>query len=175
MRFVKSFLFILVAIIGFSSVDVSAQTNAEIDKKVAKAIRKLPYYEVFDYISYKVEGRNVTLYGQVATAINKKDAEGYVKDIKGVENVINNIEILPPSSFDDSIRRQIVRNFYQYGNLSRYLSEVNPEVRIIVKNGRVTFEGIVSNQTDVNLMNIATNQILGVFQVTNNVKIKSEG
>lgn len=175
MRFVKSFLFILVAIIGFSTVNISAQTPAELDKKVAKEIRKLPYYGVFDYISYKIDGRNVTLYGQVANAINKKDAEGYVKDIKGVESVVNNIDVLPPSPFDNSIRRQIVRNFYQYGGLGRYLSEVNPEVRIIVKNGRVTFEGIVANQTDVNLMNIAANQVFGVFQVTNNVKIKSEG
>lgn len=175
MRFVKSFLFILVAIIGFSTVNISAQTPAELDRKVAKEIRKLPYYGVFDYITYKIDGRNVTLYGQVANAINKNDAEGYVKDIKGVENVINKIEILPPSSFDNSIRQQIVRNFYQYGSLGRFLSEINPDVRIIVKNGRVTFEGIVSNQTDVNLMNIAANQVFGVFQVTNNVKIKSEG
>ncbi len=124
MRFIKSFLFIaVIAVLGFFSLDVQAQSFSDngkfsqstIEKKVFKEILTLPYYGLFDSISYKVEGSTVTLYGKVRNAMNKSDAEGYVKDIKGVTNVINNIEILPLSSFDDTIRYQLVREFSRTG------------------------------------------------------------
>ncbi|MCU0240087.1 MAG: BON domain-containing protein [Pyrinomonadaceae bacterium] len=169
----KNLLFILIAVISFSVINVSAQSAKQFETKVGKELRKLPYYGVFDFISYKVDGNNVTLFGKVAVARNKKDAEAFVKDIKGIGNVVNNIEILPLSSFDDSIRRQIIRSINQTGGLSRYFWEPNPDVRIIVNRGRVTFEGIVVNQTDVNLLRIATNQVLGVFEVTSNLKVKA--
>ncbi|MGI8468988.1 MAG: BON domain-containing protein [Pyrinomonadaceae bacterium] len=103
MRFTKYFLILAIAILGFSYSDVSAQSYANnsavsqqaIERDVFKELKKLPYYGVFDFIQYQVDGGTVTLYGKVAVARNKDDAKRFVKDVSGVTNVVNNIEILP--------------------------------------------------------------------------------
>ena len=51
----------------------------------------------------------------------KKDAEREVKQIAGVENVVNNIEVLPTSPFDDGIRWAAFRGIYHDSSLSRYM------------------------------------------------------
>src|SRR5512138_3217741 len=81
----------------------SPQDDARTANKVRKELVTLPYYGVFDNLAYKIEGGTVTLYGQVVDAVTRKDAERRVKKIEGVERVINNIEILPLSGFDNTI------------------------------------------------------------------------
>ncbi len=178
MKFLKSFLILSIAIIGFSFINVQAQSFSDtksIEQKVFKKILSLPYYGVFDNIKFKVDGNTVTLYGKVYSLGVKSGAENVVKKIDGVENVINNIENLPPSSFDNSIRRNIVRSFARDGgNLYSYLREPNPSIRIIVDNGRIALEGYVSNKGDYNLANILANGIPGVFSVENNLVISKE-
>lgn len=178
MKIFRNFLILSVAFLAFTSINVNAQSSSvkntrTVEQKVFKEILKLPYYGLFDHISYKVDGDTVTLYGKVANARNKGDAESYVEDVAGVRNVVNNIEILPLSSFDNTIRRQIVREFANRGGLYRYLSAVNPSVRIIVKNGHVELEGYVANRSDANLMNILANGTFGVFDVKNNLIVEN--
>ena len=184
MKYIKSFLVLAVAIFTFSLIEVSAQSQQivsgkspaqGIERKVFKEILKLPYYGLFDQIAYKVDGGTVTLYGKVINATNRKSAERVVKDISGVENVVNNIEILPLSSFDDSIRYGIVNEFDRRGgSLYRYLQGTNPSMRIIVENGHVTLEGYVSNRSDVNLAKLLANSIFGVFSVQSNLIVEKD-
>lgn len=178
MRYVKNLLILAIAVLGFSSISVPAQkSNAApqtLERKVFKEIVKLPYYGVFDHIAFQVDGSAVTLFGKVADARNRKDAERWVRDIEGVKTVVNNIEILPPSPFDNSIRRGILRSFANTGGLYRYLWEPRPSVRIIVDRGNVSLEGYVANRGDYNLMNILANGVTGVFTVKNNLVIEKE-
>ena len=83
--------------------------------------KRLPYYGVFDFLVFSVNGPTVALGGDVYNASIKKDAEGEVKRISGVENVINNIEVVPVSPFDDNIRWAAYRAIYHDSSLSRYL------------------------------------------------------
>jgi hyperosmotically inducible protein len=175
MKVLRNFLILSIAILGFTFVDANAQnypaksTASAIEQKVFKKIIGLPAYGVFDHISFKVEGNTVTLYGKVLSLGTKKSAERAVRKIEGVENVVNNIQNLPPSSYDNQIRYQIVREFANSAGIYGYLREPNPSVRIIVQNGRVTLEGYVSNRGTANLMNILANGVPGVFSVTNNL------
>ena len=106
-----------------------------IEQKVFKKIITLPYYGVFDNIKFQVDGSTVTLSGKVYSLGVKKSAENVVKKIDGVDKVINNIENLPPSSYDNTIRRNIVRSFSRNGgSLYRYLQGPQPSMRIIVEN-----------------------------------------
>ena len=89
--------------------------------QVRKDLMRLPYYSVFDFLVFSVNGPTVTLGGEVYNASIKKDAEREVKRIAGVENVVNNIEVLPVSSFDDDIRWAAFRAIYHDSSLSRYL------------------------------------------------------
>ena len=114
------------------------------------------------------------LYGKVRNAVNRKDAENRVKKIAGVGNVVNEIEVLPLSSFDDSIRYRTLRTIANGGSLYRYFQGANPSVRIIVDRGNVTLEGFVASRGDANLANILANQVAGVFSVTNNLQIERD-
>ena len=151
------------------------------DYTTQKAIRKklvtLPYYGVFDNLAYKLEGSTVVLYGQVVQPSTRKDAERRVKKIEGIEQVVNKIEVLPLSQFDDRIRVRAFRALFRTAGLARYGQGVNPSIHIIVNRGHITLEGIVANKTDRNLAYIAVNGVPDVFSVTNNLRLeeKDEG
>ena len=180
MKLIRTFLALLLAVSAFSVVAVNAQNFASpdsprvIEDQVRKKILRLPRYEIFDAIGYQVNGDTVTLNGKVRNAINKKDAERSVAKIPGVNHVINNIEILPLGSFDDSIRVRLYRTLAGSGGLSRYLWPNNPSVRLIVDGGHVSLEGYVSNRGDYNTMNVLAHGVSGVFSVTNNLVIDKE-
>ena len=179
MNKIRNFALLALAILTFSVSGVNAQNFPDnksartVEQKVFKEINKLPYYGVFDHIAFSYNGGTVNLYGKVANAMNKKGAERSIRNIQGVTNVVNNIEILPPGSFDNSIRRQTLREFASKG-LYRYLSETNPSVRIIVDRGHVTLEGYVANRGDYNLMNILANGVPGTFSVQNNLIVGND-
>ncbi len=94
-----------------------------------------------------------------------------MKRIEGVEHVDNQIEVLPLSPNDDRIRRQLYRAIYGYPALQRYAMGVQQSIRIIVKNGNVTLEGVVDNETDKNIANIRARSVPGTFSVTNNLQV----
>ncbi len=99
---------------------VSERATQRIQKEVRHELLMLPYVNVFDNLAYKVEGYKVTLMGQVTNPTIKIDAEKAVKSIEGVEQVDNQIEVLPPSPMDDRLRRELFRAIYGYPPLEMY-------------------------------------------------------
>ena len=146
----------------------------QVSKKVRKELVTLPYYGVFDNLAYNVEGGTVTLYGQVVRPSTRKDAERRVSRIPGVTRVVNRIEVLPLSSFDDSIRVATYRTLYQTGGLYRYFMGANPSIHIVVNRGHVTLEGVVANEGDRRLAQIAASGVSGAFSVKNNLRTERE-
>ena len=149
----------------------SAKSQERIVKEVRHELLMLPYFGVFDYIAFKVEGYTVTLIGSVVKPVTKSDAENSIKRIEGVEKVDNQIEVLPPSSMDDRLRERLFRAIYQYPALQKYELGVQKPIRIIVKSGRVTLEGVVDSDGDKNLAGIRANSVSGIFSVTNNLQV----
>ncbi|MEO7660471.1 MAG: BON domain-containing protein [Pyrinomonadaceae bacterium] len=176
MRKLRNILTISAAIFVLSIVNVSAQSYSlastksvkSTEQQIAKKLRGLPYYGLFDNITYQVNGTSVILSGKVYTLGTKRDAVAAVRDIPGVSNVVNNIQDLPPSSFDDRIRRQAYNIFTSRGP-AQYFSTINPDVRIIVERGRIFLEGFVTRESDSNTLNILALGIPGVFEVQNNL------
>jgi len=166
---------LVLAILGAAQDAQREQPSAKSEQRIIKEVRHellmLPYFGVFDNIAFKVEGYNVTLLGQVVRPSLKSDAENVVKRIEGVEKVDNQIEVLPPSAMDDRIRVRLFRAIYQYPALQKYELGVQKPIRIIVKNGRVTLEGVVDNEGDKNLAGIRANGVSGTFSVTNNLQV----
>jgi len=169
-----------VVICLFASVlTLSAQTPSEapahaterIQREVRHELLMLPFLTVFDNLAYKVDGYNVTLMGQVTNPTVKTDAERAVKRIEGVEQVNNQIEVLPVSPMDARLRRQLFVAIYRYPPLEKYSMGVQLPIRIIVKNGHVTLEGVVDNETDKNLAGVRANGVPGIFSVTNNLQV----
>jgi hyperosmotically inducible periplasmic protein len=143
----------------------------QLAKKVRKELVTLPWYGVFDNLAYEINGSTVTLSGQVVQPSTRKDAERRVGKLKGVERVVNNIEVLPLSGFDDSIRANTYRALFGWNSpLFRYGRGVNPSIHIVVNGGHVTLEGVVSNEGDRRLAYLLVNSVPGVFSVTNNLR-----
>lgn len=150
----------------------SAKSQERIIKEVGHRLRMLSYVGPFDYLAYKVDGSTVTLLGQVVKPVNKSDAEYAVKHIEGVEKVDDQIEVLPLSPMDGGIRRQVYRAIYRYPALERYAMVPQKPIRIIVKGGHVTLEGVVDSEGDKNLAGIRANGVSNVFSVTNNLQVE---
>jgi hyperosmotically inducible protein len=162
--------------LALAAMPAMANTNGEITDKTAKKIRKelvtLPFFSVFDNMAFKMEDGAVTLYGQVTRPSLRRDAQRVVERVEGVDQVINKIEVLPLSNFDDRIRGAVFRAIYRQPGLNRYALQAVPPIHIIVKNGNVTLEGVVAGKTDSTLANIAANGVSNVFSVTNNLQIE---
>ena len=150
---------------------LSPESQDRLVKEVRHELIMLPYYGVFDNLAFRVDGRTVILEGQVVKPVVKSDAGNSVKRIEGVEKVVNNIEVLPPSTMDDRIRRAVYQSIYSYGPLFKYGGMAVPPIHIIVKGGRVTLDGVVDNETDKGLAGMRANQVPGTFQVTNNLRV----
>jgi hyperosmotically inducible protein len=150
---------------------LSPQSQDKLIREIRHELIMLPYYNVFDNLQFSLNGRRVTLVGQVVQPVTKSDAENAVKRIEGVEKVVNNIEVLPPSNMDDRIRRQVYNAIYSYGPLFKYGNMSVPPIHIIVRNGRITLDGVVDSEGDKNYAGMRANQVPGTFGVTNNLRV----
>jgi hyperosmotically inducible protein len=72
---------------------------------------------------------------------------------------------------DDELRLRLYRAIYGYPALEKYAMPVVKPIRIIVKNGHVSLEGVVDSEADKNLAGMRANGVSGVFSVTNNLVV----
>ncbi len=155
--------------------DARSVSYEQLAKKVRKELVTLPWYGVFDNLAYEIDGSTVTLHGQVVRPTTRMDAERRVRRLSGVERVVNKIEVLPLSSFDDSIRMSAYHTLYGWNSpLFRYGQGANPSIHIVVNHGHLTLEGVVANEGDRRLANVLVNSVPGVFSVTNNLRAENE-
>jgi hyperosmotically inducible protein len=176
-----------------AALDAKQQQVLNIAKEVRKQIVTLPRYGVFDNIHFAIKGDTVILRGQASRPTLKSSAENVVKRIKGVENVDNQIEVLPLSPNDDRIRAAVYASIYRYPALQRYTANRGgPRARsvaratagitndppigyhaihIIVRNGDVTLTGVVDSLNDAALAEMRANSVPGVFSVDNNLQV----
>ncbi len=152
-----------------------SRAELQIAKQVRHQLLTMPlgYYGVFDDIEYTVQGRTVTLSGWVTTrhSAAKQYAADAVRHIEGVDQVANNIKILPALPLDSQTRRQVLSALAGTGQLAQYFWPISPDIHIIVDNLNVTLTGFVNSEGDKQLATITTKEIRDVFNVTNDLQI----
>jgi len=146
-----------------------------LSSEIHHQILLLPFYSVFDSINFTLEGRQVTLTGQVVRRTLKENAEAAVKSIDGVDTVVNLIEVLPVSASDDDLRNAIYRSLYEDPSLAHYAVQNVPPIHIIVKNGGVALEGFVETNLDKVLAGTRASSIPKVLGVKNNLVVRAKG
>jgi osmotically-inducible protein OsmY len=180
-----------------------AQTPA--DSATVNDIRskllRLPYYGVFDFLAFTYQNGTVTLSGYDYRGTLKGDAERAVKQVARVDQVINNIEILPVSPNDDDLRWRTYYAIYSDPFLSRYAPGGgmlwghrhlvprgglfgsaarfpgaeplgNYPIAIIVKNGHITLMGVVDNESDKTVAGMKASGVTGAFGVENELTVE---
>lgn len=151
-----------------------AEPGQRIVREVMHELLMNPYYTLWDDLRFRVDGSTVTLLGAVVNGAAKSDAVASVKKIEGVERVVDNIEILPPSPADDRIRRAEYRAIFGDPGLFKYSLGAIPSVHIIVKNGHVTLTGYVNSEADKNIAGTRAKGVPGTFEVINNLQVSKD-
>lgn len=151
----------------------NAPVNEEdrITREVRHELIVQPYYTIWDWLAFRVNGNTVELLGDANSLGLKADAVNSVKHIEGVEKVIDHINQLPPSPMDDGVRHQVARAIFSWGALSRYSWSAVPSIHIVVSGGRVRLEGIVDSKQDKDAAGLRANTVGDVFEVTNNLRV----
>ena len=170
------------------------------ESEIRHELLQLPYYGVFDFLSFKYENGTVTLMGYASRPSLKTDAERAVRRVAGVDTVNDQVEVLPVSINDDNLRWQTYYAIYRDPFLSRYApgggllwghrhpfgrgfmafgpsrfpgSEPAGDypIHIIVKNGRITLLGVVDNESDKTVAGMRARGVSGSFGVDNELML----
>ncbi len=162
----------LLAPAGTASAATARKQTKTLADEVRHQILMLPYYGMFDDLSFMIQDHNtVVLTGEVTQPVVKYDAESAVRSIEGVGKVIDKIEVLPPSRFDNQIRWATYRAIFSKPGFEKYADQAVSPIRIVVKNGHVTLDGFVDSKLDKNIADMAARSVPGVFSVTDNLQI----
>src|SRR4030095_1662419 len=103
--------------------------RAKTFEKVRHELAMMPYISEFDFISFTTVGRTVILTGWTVRITNRSTAYNIVKRIEGMEEVVNNSEVLPLGSNDMQIRAGTRARLQQY--LSRYFWGSGSAIKIV--------------------------------------------
>jgi hyperosmotically inducible protein len=150
---------------------VPVRSQNGIAREVGHELVTLPFYMVFDHLSFREDGGTVTLLGSVTRAALKSDAEKAVKQIAGVRRVNNEIEVLPLSAADAKIRLAEYLAIYGDPQLNQYALRAIPPIHIVVKNAAVTLEGSVAAEADKTEAFTQASGVPGVTTLTNHLQI----
>jgi len=166
--------------------------EAETVARVQKALERLPYYGVFDFLAFGVEHETVTLFGYAYRGGLKTEAVQAVRRVRGVGEVVDRIDILPASPQDESIRWATFASLYGDDHFSRYISGGALTVRydfnlfarfpntqpvgmypihIIVKNLHTTLVGMVDTELDKVFASTRARTVPGVLKVDVDVQV----
>jgi len=152
----------------------SSEEKSSLWHEVHRQLLVLPFYSVFDHIAFTLKGEEVILTGQVVRPTLRADAEVAVKNLEGVAQVVNRIELLPASPADDELRSAIYRAIYENAPLARYAVQSVPAIHIIVKNADVTLEGAVDSPEDKNLASTRAGGVTNVLSIKNNLIVQGQ-
>jgi hyperosmotically inducible periplasmic protein len=171
-RLVATTLVVLAAATS-AGANTGNKENLQLFRDVQRQVLQYPHFTIFDSVSAQVDNGTVTLVGKVTMPYKKNDIERRVQKLASVDRLVNKIEVLPVSQFDDDLRFRIARAIYSNANFRPFATMVNPPIHIIVERGRVTLEGVVNSQVDrMVARSIAANFLS--FGVTNDLKTEAE-
>jgi hyperosmotically inducible periplasmic protein len=160
---------------------------------VRRALLRLPYYGVFDFLAFGIDRGTVTLMGYAHRQSLKSEAAEAIRRTMGVDEIVNQIEILPTSIHDDRIRAAAFYSIYTDSFLSRYAPGGsamsarydllrfarfpgmqpfgNYPIHIVVRNGRTMLLGVVDNELDRTVAGLRAREVPGVFAVENELVV----
>lgn len=168
-------------------------TPQETTRALRRALERLPYYGVFDHLTFSVDRGVVTLGGYTYNGSLRYAAEMAAKRTSGVDEVANRLEVLPASQEDDRIRWATFYRIYTDAFLSRYASGGDMAARreiyearrwgglyqplglysihIVVRHGQTTLYGVVDSDADKQIAEVRAREVFGVFGVDNEIVV----
>ncbi len=181
---------VLMLSVGTGAQSLSAR---ETTRTVQRALERLPYYGVFDFMAFSLDRGTLTLTGYAYHGSLRYAAEAAARRTAGVDEVANQVELLPASQNDDRIRWATFYRIYTDAFLSRYAPGGPDQIRreiydsrrfpgmhqplgmyaihIVVRNGHTTLFGVVDNEGDRRIAEVRAREVTGVFSVENEIEV----
>ena len=152
----------------------SSAPDAELQDKLADKLRydRIGYGIMFNALTLKVDNGVVTVGGDVHDYPSRDSALAIIETMPGVKDVIDNINVLPTSGFDDDLRIRIARAIYGSPTLKKYALDPQKPIRIIVDNGHVTLAGVVDSAMDKQIAESQARSVGGSFSVDNQLVVR---
>ena len=140
---------LLVALLGVA-VPAAAQDrpDSRITRDIVRNVNNYSHFTIFDDVNFTIENGLVTLTGKVTMPYKKDDIGRRISGVDGVREVLNRIDVLPVSTFDDNLRHRIAKAIYGSPSFWNYAAMANPPIHIIVDRGRVTLTGVVTSEVE---------------------------
>jgi len=148
--------------------------DAQLQQKLAKklAYDRVGYYDnAFNYLALSVKDGVATINGDTLNDVAKDSALAIVARTPGVKDVVSQVNVLPVSLFDDSIRVRTARAIYRDSVLGRYATDPVDPIRIVVDNGHVTLYGTVQSVMDKTIAGTRASSVPGAFSVENKLAV----
>jgi hyperosmotically inducible periplasmic protein len=169
--------FMIPALLVWSATTATAAAQDRFDVKIAaeigRQIDRYPRLTIFDDVTGTVDDGVVTLTGKVTMPFKKTEIGKNAAAVEGVRNVVNNIDVLPVSPYDEELRLKVARAIYGNSAFWQYGASANPPIHIIVERGHVTLTGVVNSNVDRALArSLATG--FGELSVTNALRTDAE-
>jgi hypothetical protein len=185
-----------VVLMSGSALAGSPAENDRTTDDIRRALLRLPYYGVFDYLEFTYDGGTVTLSGYAYRGTLKSDAVKAVQRVSRVDQVVDKIELLPASQNDDRIRWSTFYRIYGDAFLSRYAPGGGLSLRsdrrffgprfpgsepfgyypihIVVKRGQTTLMGVVDNESDRRVAGFRAREVPLTFGVENELMVSKQ-
>jgi len=144
----KLLVFLVVCGVVVSTASAQERKPLQVFNDVSTQVQRYAYFTIFDDVRASIDNGVVTLAGRVTMPFKKQEIEKRVARVDGVTSVVNQIQVLPVSTFDDGLRYQLARAIYGNPSFWQYASMANPPIHIIVEHGRVTLTGVVQNNVE---------------------------
>ena len=151
----------------------STATDAELREKLSDKLRydRVGYGILFNNLTLDVQNGVATVGGQVHDYPSRDSALAVAETMPGVKDVVDNIEVLPTSTFDDDLRIRVARAIYGNNVLSRYAMDPQKPIRIVVDNGHVSLYGIVDSTLDKQIAVTQAKSVPNVFSVDDHLMV----
>ena len=154
-------------------VDAGDLDDSKLVTEASRRIRRYPYYTIFDYLELSSVNGHLVVRGQVTQPWRRADVGRILEMVPGVRSLENEVEVLPLSGMDDSIRQQVAAAIYRNPVLSRYSVRANPPIHIIVKNGNVVLTGFVHTTLEKSVAERAARFAAIYFSLDNQLQVEN--
>jgi hyperosmotically inducible protein len=164
---------LVVLAVATSAGATGQKENLQVFRDVQRQVLQYPHFTIFDSVSAQVDNGTVTLVARSPCHTKRTTSSAASASVPSVERLVNKIEVLPVSQFDDDLRFRIARAIYSNPNFRPFATMVNPPIHVIVERGRVTLEGVVNSEVDRMLARSIASNFLA-FGVKNDLKTEAE-
>src|SRR4051812_22516096 len=190
----------VVFVLAGGQLPLRADTKSSVEE-IRKELLQLPFFGVFDFRAFSYDNGTVTLMGYAYHSGLKHDAARAATRASGVDQVIDKIEELDVSPFDDDLRWKAYYAIYRDPFLSRYapgggllwghrhrfgagFHAMGPSrfpgmeplgdypLHIIVNHGTITLLGVVDTENDKTVAGIRARGVPGAFGVENELVVE---